>query len=102
MQKERLSGKMRRLIEAIVNTHVFNGQRHQYKQKSQPVSVFREYTKIIALTQREAADLSDLYSKLSVTEHDDPRNSYITADKIMFQTRFDQIIKIEEEIKARK
>lgn len=28
-QKEEMAGKMRRLIEAIVNTHVFNKQRHQ-------------------------------------------------------------------------
>jgi hypothetical protein len=28
-QKEDLAGKLRRLIEAVVNTHVFNNQRHQ-------------------------------------------------------------------------
>jgi len=33
-KKEEIAGKMRRLIEAVVNTHVFNHQRHQYKQKN--------------------------------------------------------------------
>src|SRR5260221_9335519 len=38
-QKEELAGKLRRLIEAVVNTHVFNNQRHQYKQKPDGVGI---------------------------------------------------------------
>ena len=30
-RKEEMAGKMRRLIESVVNTHVFNNQRHQYQ-----------------------------------------------------------------------
>ena len=40
-KKEETAGKMRRLIEAVVNTHVFNNQRHQYKQKSQQILRFK-------------------------------------------------------------
>jgi hypothetical protein len=92
---------MRRLIEAIVNTHVFNNQRHQYKQKNQPIAVFLDFTKIVALLQAEANTLRDLYAKLSITEHDDPRNAYVKTDKAVFQTRYDTIVEIETAIKAR-
>lgn len=101
-QKEQLAGKMRRLIETVVNKHVFSGQRHQYKQKSQAVSEFKDYTKVTPLTQAEALELSDLYSKLSVSEHDDPRNAYINTDKATFQARYDRIISIEQAIVSRK
>ena len=101
-QKEEVAGKMRRLIEAIVNTHVFNGQRHQYKQRSQSVSVFHKYTKVTRLQQTEATELGDLYSKLSITEHDDPRTAYVNTDKATFQTRFNRIKAIEAAIIARK
>ncbi len=100
-KKEEIAGKMRRLIEAVVNTHVFNQQRHQYKQKSQIVAAFQSFTKIIALLPAEATLLRDLYGKLSITEHDDPRNSYVNTDKAMFQTRYDHIIAVETAIKAR-
>lgn len=101
-RKEELAGKMRRLIEAVVNAHVFNNQRHQYKQKSQQISTFLNFTKVVALLESEATTLRDLYAKLSITEHDDPRNSYVNSDKAMFQTRYDQIIAIEAAIVARK
>jgi wobble nucleotide-excising tRNase len=100
-KKEEVAGKMRRLIEAIVNTHVFNNQRHQYKQKNQPIAVFLDFTKIVALLQAEANTLRDLYAKLSITEHDDPRNAYVKTDKAVFQTRYDTIVEIETAIKAR-
>ena len=67
-QKHNLAAKMRRLIESVVNTHVFAGQRHQYKQKSQAVSAFREFTKVVPLLSDEATLLADLYGKLSVSE----------------------------------
>ncbi len=101
-QKEDIAGKMRRLIEVVVNTHVFNQQRHQYKQKSQAITAFQSFTKIVPLLQAEATLLRDLYAKLSITEHDDPRNAYVNTDKAMFQTRFDQIQNIETAIAARK
>ncbi len=101
-EKETLSGKMRRLLEAVVNTHVFNNQRHQFKQKSQPVSHFHEFTKIVPLLPPEAQTLKDLYAKLSATEHDDPRNAYVNTDKAMFQRRYDTINEIAAAIKSRK
>ena len=100
-KKEELAGKMRRLIEAVVNTHVFNHQRHQYKQRNQAVSAFQSFTKVVALLPTEATTLRDLYDKLSVTEHDDPRNAYVNTDKAMFQTRYGQIVTIETAIKGR-
>lgn len=101
-QKEIMAGKMRRLIEAIVNTHVFNKQRHQFKQKSQQVSAFNDFTKVVPLLSTEAQKLRDLFSKLSITEHDDPRNAYVNTDKAMFQTRYDSIKNIETAIIGRK
>ena len=101
-QKEVMAGKMRRLIEAVVNTHVFNNQRHQFKQKSQQVSAFDDFTKVVPLLPAEAQTLRDLFAKLSITEHDDPRNAYVNTDKAMFQTRFNTITIIETAIVGRK
>jgi recombinational DNA repair ATPase RecF len=100
-KKEEIAGKMRRLIEAVVNTHVFNHQRHQYKQKRQEVTVFQSFTKIVPLLPAEASILRDLYAKLSPDMHDDPRNFYVNTDKAMFLNRYVQIIDVETEIKAR-
>ncbi len=101
-QKEIMAGKMRRLIESVVNTHVFNKQRHQFKQKSQQVSAFDDFTKVIPLLSTEAQSLKDLFAKLSITEHDDPRNAYVNTDKAMFQTRYNTIKSIEMAIIGRK
>lgn len=101
-QREAMAGKMRRLIESVVNTHVFNKQRHQFKQKSQPVSAFNDFTKVVPLLPTEAQSLKDLFAKLSITEHDDPRNAYVNADKAMFQTRYNSIKVIEATIVSRK
>tara|TARA_R100000027_G_scaffold67679_2_gene67691 strand:+ start:563 stop:3097 length:2535 start_codon:yes stop_codon:yes gene_type:complete len=101
-QKETAAGSMRRLIEAVVNTHVFANQRHQYKQKTLQVSAFGEFTKVVALESTEAQQLSDLYSDLSITEHDDPRNAYVNTDRATFISRYDQIKAIETAIEARK
>lgn len=101
-EKEALAGKMRRLLEAVVNTHVFNNQRHQFKQKSQPVSHFHEFTKVVPLIATEAQTLKDLYAKLSTTEHDDPSNAYVNTDKAMFQSRYNAIKAIEAAIESRK
>jgi energy-coupling factor transporter ATP-binding protein EcfA2 len=102
VQKEQLSGIMRRMIEAVVNRHVFNNQRHQYKQKSSPVSVFHDFTKLVALQSNEADRLRDLYANLSVTEHDDIRNAYVTRSKALFQQWFDEIVAIEANIVGRR
>lgn len=101
-QKEDLAGKTRRLIEAVVNTQVFCNQRHQFKQKNQPVSAFREFTKVVALLPEEATMLGDLYSKLSPPEHYDPRNPYVNVDKAMFQNRYNQILAIEAAVSGRR
>ncbi|MDX2219552.1 MAG: AAA family ATPase [Burkholderiales bacterium] len=101
-EKEVLAGKMRRLLEAVVNTHVFNNQRHQFKQKSQAVSAFHDFTKVVPLLPAEAQALKDLYAKLSTTEHDDPTNSYVNTDKAMFLSRYNAIKAIEAAIVSRK
>lgn len=101
-QKETMAGKMRRLIESVVNTHVFAKQRHQFKQKSQQVSAFDDFTKVVPLLPAEAQMLRDLFAKLSISEHDDPRNSYVNTDKAMFQNRYNHIKAIESAIVGRK
>lgn len=101
-QKETLAVNMRRLIEAVVNTHVFANQRHQFKQKTLQVSTFREFTKLVALEPTEATGYSDLYSDLSITEHDDPRNAYVNTDKATFSARYNRIVAIEASIVARR
>jgi hypothetical protein len=101
-KKEEVAGKMRRLIEAVVNTHVFNNQRHQYKQKSQAVTEFDKFTTIVPLLPAEALTLGDLYSQLSITEHDDPRAAYVNTDKATFQTRYGKIRAIEAALISRK
>lgn len=101
-KKEEAAGKMRRLMEAVVNTHVFNNERHQYKQKTQQITAFQNFTKVVALLPNEATSLRDLYEKLSITEHDDPRNAYVNTDKAMFQARYNQILAIEAAVIARR
>lgn len=101
-QKEMLAGNMRVLVEAVINIHVFAKQRHQYKQKSQPVSNFDDYTRLVPLLPAEAVALRDLYEKLSTPEHHDPRNAYVNTDKAMFRARYDQIKAIEAAVVARK
>ncbi len=100
--KEELASKMRRLVESVVNTHVFNNQRHQFKQKSLPVTDFPQFTKVTPLLATEATALGDLYAKLSITEHDDLRNAYVNTDKATFQSRYDVILAIETAVLARK
>jgi len=101
-EKEVAAGRMRRLIEAIVNAHVFNHQRSQFKQKTLSDSVFQHYTKLVPLLDSEATILRDLYGKLSISEHDDPRNAYVNQLLSVFQTRYDQIVLVETAILARK
>jgi hypothetical protein len=100
-QKESLAGKLRRLIEMAVNTYVFANERHQFKQKLQSTSRFEAYTKVTPISVGEAAELKELFSKLSPAEHDDPMNNYTTASKAVFQTRFDRILAIASNIESR-
>lgn len=101
-EKERLSGLMRRLIERLTNSYVFNEQRHQYKVKSLPVSDFQNFTKIVPLLANEAYQLSDLYSRLSPTEHDDIRMFYTTKTKAQYSTWYQEIILIKNAVEARR
>jgi ABC-type Mn2+/Zn2+ transport system ATPase subunit len=100
-EKESLAGDLRRLIETVVNSLVFNNERHQFKQKPQSVSTFEQFTKVTPLTVDEAALLKELFAKLSHSEHDDPLNDYTTASKASFQTRFDQIMQVASSIESR-
>lgn len=101
-EKERIAGIMRRLIECMTNQYVFNGQRHQYKQKSLPASEFREFTRIVPLTIAEADTLRDIYANLSPPEHDDPRNFYTSRSRVQFNTWLGQINAIKAAIEARR
>lgn len=100
-KKENLAGYMRRLMEAIVNTYAFNGQKHQFKQKHQKVSNFQDFTKLKPLTSMEAKKLGDLFSSFSISEHDDKRGDYVNKDKTVFENRYRDILKIEDDIKTR-
>jgi len=97
-----MAGNMRRLIETIMNKHVFADSRQQYKQRSQAVSEFNKFTQLVPLLPAEALELKDLFGKLSKTEHDDDRNSYVNTDKAVFKTRYTRIKQIESDIVARK
>jgi hypothetical protein len=66
------------------------------------VSAFSEFTKVVPLLPSEAQSLRDLFEKLSITEHDDPRNAYVNTDKAMFVTRYNAIKNIETAIVGRK
>ena len=101
-QTELLAARMRRYVEAILNTCVFNGQRHQFKQKSQPVTVFREAMSIVPLLKSEADDLSNFYSRLSPLEHDDPTNHYTNRSKAEFQTWYDDLVAIDTAVMSRR
>jgi hypothetical protein len=100
--KADLSALLRRLVEAVVNVHVFNDERHQFKQKTQAVTEFGKFTKLVPLTDAEATNLRDLYSDLSPPEHDDPRNFYVSKNKVQFQHWYDQIMAIEAQLLARR
>lgn len=101
-QKDLCAKYLRRLIEAIINVHVFNQTRTQFKRDNIKVSTFTEYTKLTPLLDHEANKLRDLYKKLSPWEHDDPRNIFVNSDKTVFQNRYEEICKIEASILQRK
>jgi len=100
-KKEKIAGYMRRLIETVINQCVFNKQRHQFKQKSTELSAFREFTKVVPLEASEAEKLRDLFSDLSISAHDDPRNAYISKDKAVFRKWYNEIRNIEAALRSR-
>lgn len=100
--KRKVSSALRLLIEVVVNKHVFNDLRHRYRQPYQSVTGFRQYMRLVPLEPSEANRLADLYSILSQSEHDDPRNSILTIDRPSFQAHFNEILRIEVDLKARK
>ncbi len=101
-EKDRLSGNLRRLIEAIVNKYVFNNERHQFKQKTIQISVFTKFIKLVPLLPIEADKLRDLYRKLSVPEHEDPRNYYSRIGRSSYQQWYTEICGIESALIARR
>jgi hypothetical protein len=90
------------MIEAVVNKHVFNGQRHQFKQKTLQVTAFHNFVKVVPLLPSEADTLRDRYADLSVSEHDDVRNAYVSKNKATFQQWYDEIVSIETSILGRR
>lgn len=101
-QKERVSGLMRRLIERLTNSYVFNEQRHQYKIKTLQDSNFHNFTKIVPLTVDEANELRDLYANLSPPEHDDVRNYYTSKTRLQFKNWHDRILNVKNAVESRK
>ena len=101
-EKDRLAGYLRRLIEAVVNKYVFNGQRHQFKQKTISVSTFNNFTKVVSLTQTEATKLRDHYRNLSVPEHEDPRNYYSMKAKAIYSNIYSDICDIKDALISRR
>lgn len=99
--KERLSALLRRLIETLTNTFVFNNQRHQYKIKALRDTDFDQFTMIVPLIAPEAVTLRDLYANLSPLEHDDPRNFYSTKGKAQYQAWYAKIIGIKDAVVGR-
>lgn len=100
--KDHLAGRLRRLIESIINTHVFNGERHQFKQKTMSTSIFNKFTKVVPLLPDESIRLRDFYRNLSVPGHEDPRSSYASISKALYNQWYTEICDIESAIVARK
>lgn len=98
----KLSQEMRTLIECIVNKHLFNNQRTQYKRDKLNPSVFYEYSSLVSLTRKEVLELDDLYSVLSKYNHDNPIKIFKAADLEQFKTRFKKIKELKAEFIKRK
>jgi len=101
-EKEKVSGLMRRLIERLTNSYVFNEQRHQYKIKALQESNFHQFTKIVPLLEGEANELKDLYSNLSPPEHDDVRNYYTAKSRFQFKNWFNRIVAVKITVESRR
>lgn len=101
-EKSKLSALLRRLVERLTNSYVFNEQRHQYKIRTLQVSNFKDFVKLVPLLPAEAEKLKDLYANLSPLEHDDVRNYYSTKSIYQFGTWYDEIKSIKNAVEGRR
>lgn len=101
-EKSKLSALLRRLVERLTNSYVFNEQRHQYKIRTLQVSNFKDFVKLVPLLPAEADRLKDLYANLSPLEHDDVRNYYSTKSIYQFGTWYDEIKSIKNAVAGRR
>ena len=101
-EKSKLSALLRRLVERLTNSYVFNEQRHQYKIRTLQVSNFKDFVKLVPLLPAEADRLKDLYANLSPLEHDDVRNYYSTKSIYQFGTWYDEIKSIKNTVEGRR
>ncbi|PCR95751.1 hypothetical protein CP336_14710 [Pseudomonas fluorescens] len=101
-EKSKLSALLRRLVERLTNSYVFNEQRHQYKIRTLQVSNFKDFVKLVPLLPAEAERLKDLYANLSPLEHDDVRNFYSTKSIYQFGTWYDEINLIKNAVEGRR
>mgnify|MGYP001110478021 CR=1 FL=1 len=101
-EKSKLSALLRRLVERLTNSYVFNEQRHQYKIRTLQVSNFKDFVKLVPLLPAEADRLKDLYANLSPLEHDDVRNYYSTKSIYQFGTWYDEIKSIKNAVEGRR
>lgn len=100
--KSKLSALLRRLVERLTNSYVFNEQRHQYKIRTLQVSNFKDFVKLVPLLPTEADRLKDLYANLSPLEHDDVRNYYSAKSIYQFVTWYDEIKSIKNAVEGRR
>lgn len=101
-EKSKLSALLRRLVERLTNSYVFNEQRHQYKIRTLQVSNFKDFVKLVPLLPAEADRLKDLYANLSPLEHDDVRNYYSTKSIYQFATWYNEIKAIKNTVEGRR
>ncbi len=101
-KKESVAKWVRILAETVVNTRAFNGQRQQYKQSGLKVSDFSACTKLVALTESEAIALKDVFGRMSPQEHDDASTFYTSLDVAILQSSYDEILKVEAALVARR
>lgn len=101
-EKSKLSALLRRLVERLTNSYVFNEQRHQYKIRTLQISNFKDFVKLVPLLPAEADRLKDLYANLSPLEHDDVRNYYSTKSIYQFGTWYDEIKSIKNAVEGRR
>ncbi|PBQ06356.1 hypothetical protein CCL17_02195 [Pseudomonas congelans] len=101
--KSKLSALLRRLVERLTNSYVFNEQRHQYKIRTLQVSNFKDFVKLVPLLPAEADRLKDLYANLSPLEHDEVRNYYYSTKSIyQFSTWYNEIKTIKASVEGRR
>ncbi len=97
-ERDDITRAMRRLVETIINKHVFNNERTQFKRDKMAVSVFKNYVGLKPLTLDLASRLSDLYKKICPSSHDNPSTEFTNPDRAVLKTRFEALLEIEKEI----